>query len=102
MRLLTDKELVHLILGPRRALLNVPIPESTSSELRESATSAIQPCSIDLTISEICLPLNGDSEALGDFDPKCVLKKQKHTLRIGECVRVFTRESFDFREKTLI
>lgn len=99
MKLLTDKELANLILGQRRALLDVPMPESTEFGLPETATSAIQPCSIDLTIDEICLPSDGDAHPSRDFDPKSVMRTRRHTLRIGECVRVFTRERFDFRGK---
>lgn len=88
MEWITDSELRTLLASARPPIANV----GPDRDL-ESITSQIQPCSVDLRIEEIFLPVAKDSAV------DSVLRTFRHDLKVGESVRVSTTESFELGDE---
>jgi deoxycytidine triphosphate deaminase len=85
MAFLTDSELKELLKSA-----NPPIRGLDLSGNLDSIGSPIQPCSVDLRISEVFLPFR-DEKA----DVNAVRRTSHHSLGVGESVKVTTVEEFD-------
>jgi deoxycytidine triphosphate deaminase len=84
MKILTDSEIEAALNAKPPAILNF----ETSPKLESG--SKLQPASVDLSIGDICLP---SPEAVCEDH---IAHKRSHTLGVGECVRVFTKERINF------
>ena len=87
MELLTDSELKDLLKSA-----STPIDGVDFDCDLDSISSQIQPCSIDLRIEEIFLPVGKDVQ-----DDAAVPRTMMHTLKVGACAKVSTIEKFDLQ-----
>lgn len=85
MAFLTDSKLKELLKSS-----NPPIRGLDLSGNLDSIGSPIQPCSVDLRISEVFLPFRDEK-----VDVKAVRRTSHHSLGVGESVKVTTLEEFD-------
>ncbi len=85
MSFLTDSELKRLI-----GSVDSPIRGVDLSGDLDSIRSQIQPCSVDLRISEVFLPFRTDETDVGK-----VHRTYRYDLDVGETVRVATCEEFE-------
>lgn len=81
MAFLTDAEIRGLISGNACAIKNIGDTVSSAA-----AESQVQPCSVDVRIDEIFLPINNDSAGL--------VRTSVKDLGVGESIRVTTKEEF--------
>jgi len=87
MELLTDSELKELLRSDHKPIKGIDL----DCDL-DSIDSQIQPCSVDLRISEIFLPVKGVIQ-----DDDSVPRTLRHQLKVGQCAKVSTIEEFDLR-----
>jgi dCTP deaminase len=85
MEWITDSDLKHLLGSPEPPITNVDL-----SCAIDHVQSQIQPCSVDLRIDEIFLPVEKFT------DPGAVPRKELHDLEVGQSVKVSLIEKFDF------
>lgn len=85
MAFLTDSQLKRLL-----SSANPPIKGLDLSGDLDSILSPIQPCSVDLRISEVFLPFHDENA-----DVNAVRRTSHHSLGVGESVKVTTIEEFD-------
>lgn len=86
MRILTDTDLVQNLKSSKPIIENLQFDSAATS-----VDSPIQPCSVDLSAAEIFLPFKKGIDA-SEIDPDKVSRRKKHTLNVGESVKVSTKE----------
>jgi dCTP deaminase len=85
MEMLTDSELKDLLKSPHSPIKGIDL----NCDL-DSIDSQIQPCSIDLRINEIFLPVGAVIQ-----DDDSVPRTLRHKLKVGQCAKVSTIERFE-------
>lgn len=84
---LTDSELKRLFKADSLPIRGI---EKVEENELDSINSQIQPCSIDLRISEIFLPSKNNKKG-----PATRYRTNQYQLGVGESVKITTRETFD-------
>ena len=86
MEWITDTDLKVLLGSSRPPIVGVDLTSSPND-----IGAQVQPCSVDLRIDEIFLPMANPSDSLNR-----VAKTSEHELAVGQSVKVSTKERFDF------
>lgn len=93
MKILSDTDLLQNLTSGNPLIRDLNLPSTKSS-----IDSPIQPCSVDLTISDIFLPFKKGIDAR-DINPDKVSRRKKHTLKVGESVKASTKEKLELDNK---
>lgn len=84
MEWITDSDLKQLLGSPKPPIAGVDLSRAISD-----IDSQVQPCSVDLRINEIFLPMEKV------LDVNAVPRTFQHELKVGQSVKVDTTETFD-------